>query len=76
MTSIVGSSPSNITRAVVWRPISRMRSTRKPASATTSSTLPSSEGCRLKPGSGIHDFAPRVAAARASTTMIETISTP
>ena len=65
MTSIVGNRPSNITRAVVWRPISRMRSTRKPDSATTSRTLPSSDGCRLKPGSGIHDFAPRVAVASA-----------
>ena len=63
MTSIVGSSPSNITRAVVCRPISRMRSTTKPASATTSRTLPSSDGCRLKPGSSIQLRAPRVAGA-------------
>ena len=63
MTIIVGTSPSSITRAVVWRPISRMRSTTKPASATTSSTLPSSEGCRLKPGNSIHACAPRVAGA-------------
>ena len=50
-------------RAVVWRPIERMRSTTKADSASTSRTLPSSEGWKLKPGSGIHAFAPRVACA-------------
>src|SRR5215210_7348048 len=59
MTSIVGISPSNMIRAVVWRPMDRIRSTTKPASASTSRTLPSSEGWKLKPGSGIQDLAPR-----------------
>ncbi len=54
-------------RAVVSRPMRRMRSTRKADSATTSSTLPSSEGWKLKNGSSIHARVPRVAPAIAST---------
>ena len=63
-------------RAVVWRPIERMRSTTKPDSASTSRTLPSSEGWKLKPGSGIHAFAPRVACAIPSTSRTSPIISP
>jgi hypothetical protein len=53
-----------------------MRSTRKPDSATTSSTLPSSEGWKLKNGSSIHEREPRVAPATASTSSIRPIVRP
>ena len=76
MTSIVGSRPSSITRAVVWRPIERIRSTTKADSASTSRTLPSSEGWKLKPGSGIHALAPRVACAMPSTASRSAIISP
>ena len=63
-------------RAVVSRPMRRMRSTRKPDSATTSSTLPSSDGWKLKNGSVIQDLAPRVAPAIPSTSRISPIISP
>ena len=64
ITSIVGISPSRTIRAVVWRPMSRIRLTRKPASATTSSTLPNSDGWKApNTGMSIHALAPRVAVA-------------
>jgi hypothetical protein len=63
-------------RAVVSRPIRRMRSTRKPDSATTSNTLPSSDGWKLKPGSSIHALVPRVLRAIASTTTSSASITP
>ena len=52
-------------RAVTSRPIRRMRSTMKPESAMTSSSLPSSEGWKRKNGSSIQRFDPRVAVASA-----------
>jgi hypothetical protein len=76
MTSIVGSRPSSMIRAVVSRPMRRMRSTKKADSATTRSTLPSSEGWKLKPGSSIHDREPRVAWATSSTRRISPIIVP
>jgi hypothetical protein len=63
-------------RAVVCLPISRIRLTRKPESATTSSTLPNSDGWKRKPGSSIHALAPRVAVATASTSSRSPISSP
>jgi hypothetical protein len=53
-----------------------MRSTRKPDSATISSTLPSSDGWKLKNGSSIHAREPRVAPATASTSRMIAISRP
>jgi hypothetical protein len=76
MTSIVGINPSSRIRAVVWRPISRMRLTRNPARETTKRTLPNSEGCRVKKGSSIHALAPRVAVASPSVSRSEPISRP
>ncbi len=77
ITSIVGISPSRTIRAVVWRPMSRIRLTRNPASATTSSTLPNSDGWKApKNGMSIHAFAPRVAVATASTTSSIASSAP
>jgi hypothetical protein len=76
ITSIVGISPSSRIRAVVCLPISRIRLTRKPASETTSSTLPNSDGCKVKNGSSIHALAPRVAVASPSVSRRSAISTP
>ena len=63
-------------RAVVSRPMRRMRSTRKADSATISSTLPSSDGWKLKNGSSIHARVPRVTPAIASTSSSSPISRP
>jgi hypothetical protein len=63
-------------RAVVSRPMRRIRSTRNADRLTTSSTLPSSDGWKLKPGSAIHEWAPRVAAAIPSTSTSSPIITP
>ena len=52
-------------RAVVSRPMRRMRSTTKADSDTISSTLPISDGWKLKNGSSIHARVPRVAPAMA-----------
>ena len=78
MTSMAGNSASSIIRAVVSRPMPRaMRSTRNAERATTSSSLPSSDGWRLKNGSGIQRLEPRVARGRArSTSRIATIMSP
>ena len=76
MTSIAGSSASSMIRAVTSRPIRRIRSTMKPDSAITSSSLPSSEGWKRKNGSSIQRLEPRVAVARPNTSRIEPISSP
>ncbi len=55
--------------------IERERSARKPASTSTKSTFPNSEGWKVKKPTSIQRFEPRVAAPAASTKPI-TASVP
>ena len=71
ITISAGTNPSSSNRAVRWRSeMRRPRSIANPASAATSSTLPSSDGWNVKKGSSIHRLEPRVAWPKSSTRMM------
>ena len=74
-TSRIGSRPSPIAASGVradW--IECRRSARNPASTSTNSTFPNSDGWNLKKPTSIQRFEPRVAAPAASTsTMIPSV---
>ena len=78
ITSIVGISPSSITRAVVSRlPVAAQPVDDEARRARrTSSTLPSSDGWKVKSGVSIQRLDPRVAVASAKTSTIEPIRKP
>ena len=62
-------------RAVVRRSCSRReRSTAKDPSAAMSMTLPNSEVCSWKNGSGIHRWAPRIDGMPNTTTLLARIN--
>ena len=74
ITNNVGTSASSMIRDVVWRSLMyRSRSSTNADSASTSSTLPSSEGWKRKNGSSIQRREPRVAPPSASTVTIRPI---
>ena len=76
ITIIAGISASSMIRAVVRRSCSRReRSTANADTDTISSTLPNSDGCSWKNGSGIHRAAPCTRGIP-STTRFSAIITP
>ena len=74
---MAGITASRTIRLVVSRSFSRLiRSTMKPASDTTRSTLPSSDGWKLRNGSEIARFDPRADTPSTYTSRIEAIRKP